>query len=46
MPSTSLGRVFCWTSLPHLVVGEPIPTLHPGTSCAHTLERLSDLDGL
>ena len=42
----SPGVVCCWTSLPHLVVGETIFTLHLGTSCTHTSERLLDLDRL
>ena len=46
MSSTSPWSSLYWTSLPHIVVGEAIPVLHPGTSCSHTSERLLDLDWL
>ena len=44
--SSTLHVVCCWASPPCSIVGEAIPSFHPGTSCTHTFEHFSDFDGL
>ena len=36
------GAVCCGTSLSHMVIGETVPALCPGTSCSHTSDCILD----